>query len=85
MKSVCRRASNCSAVMNRSSPSERLIFCICMVRVKDSIVPSTIVVMAVKSTAVRAMASTAIPFRIRLAAKLRRVRMFSISSMGNSS
>ncbi len=26
-----------------------------------------------------------IPFRIRLAAKLRRVRMFSISSMGNSS
>lgn len=56
-----------------------------MVSVNDSIVPITIVVIVVKSTAVSAMASTAIPFRRRLAAKLRRIRVFNISSMGLSS
>ena len=75
------RASYCWAVMFRKSPSDLLPFCTCMVRVMDSMAPRAMVATEVKRRAVRAMASTAMRFLVRLAAKLRRVSSFSIGFM----
>ena len=80
-KSAWPRASYCWAVMFQKSPSDLLPFCTCMVRVMDSMAPRAMVATEVKRRAVRAMASTAMRFLVRLAAKLRRVSSFSIGFM----